>query len=177
MRSGVIIAMTRGTKQDKNAPRVPKGDGKCVYCEGKHFVKDCSTLPKERKKWTRSQHLAAKRKKEREQAEKSMAYFVSATHPGGGRKDLASGSAEHPGGGKNPSFLVQRIRTPRVRMEWAKIPVRERKVPKSMGQPWLVEWEVIGRLMAGATKLHIGRAEEQRLGLSSFKTQAENLTR
>ena len=29
--------------------KVPKGDGKCVFCGGKHFVKFCPKVPPEKK--------------------------------------------------------------------------------------------------------------------------------
>ena len=40
--------------------KVPKGDGRCVYCGERHFVKDCPKVPPEKRKWTWKQHLKAK---------------------------------------------------------------------------------------------------------------------
>ena len=135
---------------DNGAPRVPKGDGKCIYCGGKHFVKDCPTLPEERKGWTWSQHLAAKRKKEKDHAgNKSRADSGSAARPGGGKKALATGSAEHPRGGKNPSFQVQQISARKMpAREQAKVLVRQ----EWMGPRQLEAWVDTGQRMEGAIK-------------------------
>ena len=60
---------SKGKEEGKDGMNVQQGPkrGNYIYCGGRHFVRNCSTLPEERKKWTWEQHLAAKRRKEEEE--------------------------------------------------------------------------------------------------------------